>query len=285
MASSVEGKEEIRKKYETEYVAWVQVAAKEIAATLKKLNPDKINQIIKFYEEYLDHPDSMHVPLESDETETIEQLIGQDRLKDIILLKTKALIFTPSILAPHAGSLDYGTAMYRRFSLHGLWLSVIALNEAYLKSATKTMLRYMLEHELAQGEIYADLAVQNIKSLSLEMKGVVHEEARMKAIQWSCISTEEVEQERQLIIDLSARHPVVPVHLASASIFKYLEENWKEVKQFGFASQNEAEKELEIPIEKLAEWADFGINAFKIFLKELKQEVTMTGAEYGIEII
>jgi hypothetical protein len=103
--------------------------------------------------------------------------------------------------------------------------------------------------------------------------------------QWSYISTEEVEQEMQLIIGLSALHPLVPVHFASASLFKYLQENWEEVKQFGVASQNETEKELESSMEKLAEWADSAINSFKIFLKGLKREITMTGAEYGVAIL
>ncbi len=286
MISSEEGEEELRRRADAEYIAWLQVEAKEIAETLKKLYPGRTNQIIKSYEKYLNHPASMHVPLEYDEEETIERLIGKERLKNIILLKTEAVIFAPSILAPHnMGSLDYGAAMYRLFSLHGLWFSVIAMNEEYLNSATKNMLRYMLEHELAQGEIYAELAVQNIKSLSLELKGAIHEEARMKAIQWSCISSEEVEQERQLIIGLSALHPLVPVHFASASLFKYLEENWDTVKQFGQASRNETEKELEFSTEKLAEWADSAINSFNIFLKALKREITMTGAEYGTEIV
>lgn len=282
---SPEEEEELQRKYDAEYTAWLQIVAKEIAAMLKQLEPDRINKIIKFYEEYINNPASMHVPLERDEEETIEQLIGKERLKNIILLKTRALIFTPSIFTPYTSSLDYGVAMYRRFSLHGLWVSVIAVNEAYLKSATKPMLRYMLEHELAQGEIYRDFALQNIKTLSSEMKAVVHEEARMKAIQWSGISTEEVEHERHLILELSAQYPLVPVHLASASLFRYLEENREVVKRFGVASQTETEKELEIPTEKLAEWAEFGINAFKGFLKELKREVTMTGAEYGVEIV
>jgi len=277
--------EELQRSYNAEYIAWLQNQAKEIATTLKKLDSTRINEIIEFYEQYLEHPASMHVPLEGEEEETIGQLVGKDRLKNIILLKTKAIIFAPSILAPFAGSLDYGTAMYRRYPLHGRWFSIIALNEAYLKSATKSMLRYLLEHELAQGEIYKELALHHIKILSLEMRGIVHEEARMRAIQWSCISTEEVNQERQLILDLSAWHPVVPVHLASASLFRYLEENWERIKQLGLASRDELEKELEIPIEKLEEWSDFSINAFKLFLKELKREITTAGAEYGIEIV
>jgi Rad3-related DNA helicase len=117
------------------------------------------------------------------------------------------------------------------------------------------------------------------------MKGVIHEDARIKAIQRSGISDRDVEQERQLIIDLSAHHPLVLVHFASASLFKYLTENWKEVKQFGVVSQNETEKELEKSTEKLAEWADSAVSSFRIFLKGLKREITMTGAEYGVEIV
>jgi len=274
-----------RKKYEAEYIAWVKTAAKEIAAALKKLDVNKIAKIVEFYDKSLEHPASMHAPLEGKEKETIETLVGKNRVENTILLKTRALIFAPTILAPSTSSLDYGTAMHRRFFLHGLWFSVIALNETYLKSATEPMLRYMLEHELAQGEIYKQLAAHQIKILSSEMKGVVHEEARVKAIQQSAISADELQRERQLILDLSAKSSMIPVHFASVSLFKYLEENWEEVKPFGLISQNEIERELELSAEKFAVWADFSCSTFKIFLNELKQEITMTGAEYGIEIV
>ena len=62
-------------------------------------------------------------------------------------------------------------------------------------------------------------------------------------------------------------------------------ENWEQLKQFGCVSQNETEEELENSMEKLAEWADSAIKSFKIFFKELKREITMTGAEYGVEIV
>ncbi|MCK4475971.1 MAG: hypothetical protein KAU16_04515 [Methanophagales archaeon] len=282
---SLESEEENRKKYEAEYIAWVQVAAKEIAETLKKLNFDKIDKNIEFYERSLEHPASMHSLLEKSEKEVIEKLVGKKRVKNTILTKTKALIFAPSILVPSTSSLDYGIAMHRRFFIRGLWFSIIALNEDYLESATESMLRYMLEHELAQGEIYKELAVHQIKILSSEMKGVVHEEARVKAIQRSAISADELKRERQLILDLSAKSPLVPVHFASVSLFRYLEENWEEVKRFGLPSQNEIERELELSAEKFADWADSSCSSFKIFLRELKQEITMTGAEYGIEIV
>ena len=277
--------EETRKKFEAEYIAWVQAAAKEIAVTLKKLDVNGIAKIVEFYDKSLEHPASMHMPIESKEKETIEKLIGSNRVENTILLKTRALIFAPTILAPPTSSLDYGTAMHRRFFLHGLWFSVIALNEAYLESATEPMLRYMLEHELAQGEIYKELAAHQIKILSPEMKGVVHEEARVKAIQQSAISADELQRERQLILDLSAQSPLVPTHFASASLFRYLEKNWEEVKPFGLPSQNEIERELELSAEKFADWTAFSCTSFKIFLTELKQKITMTGAEYGTEIV
>jgi hypothetical protein len=279
------GDEEPQKRDDEAYITWLLSTAKEIAESLKKLDPHRIKQIIQSYEQYRDHPAALHIPLDSEEEEAIKQLVGSDRLKDIILLKTSAFIFTPSILAPSQESLDFGTAMYRRFSLHGQWFSVIAVNETYLKNATKAMLRYMLEHELAQGEIYTDLAAHDVKNLSSDMKRTIHEEARIKAMQWSCISSEEMAQERHLIIDLTAHHPLVPVHFASASLFKYLEENWEDLQRFGCVSRNETEQAMETSTEKLAEWADFAINSFGSFLKELKKELTMTGTEYGIAIV
>lgn len=46
MISSEEGEEELRRRDDAEYIAWLQVEAKEIAETLKKLYPGRINQII-----------------------------------------------------------------------------------------------------------------------------------------------------------------------------------------------------------------------------------------------
>ena len=71
--SSFEEGEEIRKKYEADYLAWIERAAKEIAATLKNLEVKKINEIVEFYEKSIEHPASMHFPLESEEKETIKK--------------------------------------------------------------------------------------------------------------------------------------------------------------------------------------------------------------------
>jgi hypothetical protein len=277
--------EEEQKRDDEAYLTWLLSNAKEIAETLKKLDPHRITQIIQSYEHYRDHPAVLHSPLDDEETATITQLVGSERLKNVLLLKSSAFIFAPSILAPSQESLDFGAAMYRRFPLHGTWFSVIAVNETYLKTATNSMLRYMLEHELAQGEIYTELSAHDVRNISSDMKAEIHEEARIKAMQWSCISSGEMAQERRLILDLSAHHPLVPVHFASASLFKYLEAHWKDLQQFGVVSRNETEQAMETSTEKLAEWADFAINSFGSFLKELKKELTMTGTEYGIAIV
>ena len=272
--------EKNQKKLEAE---WIERAAKEVADTLKNRRVNEIIEIVDFYEKSLAAPASMHMPLDTDEEEVIKRLAGNDQLKNTILLKTRALIFSPSILAPSSGSLDYGTAIHRRFFLRGLWFSIIALNEVYIKSASEPMLRYMLEHELAQGKIYKELAAQRIKRLDSDMKRIVHEEARAKAIRISTIPEEELERERQLILDLASKHPLVPAHFASTSLFNYLEENWAEVKQFGLPSQDEIDEELATA--NFSARAQSSSDLFKVLIKALRREITMTGAEYGIEIV
>ncbi len=273
-------KEKNQKELEAE---WLERVAIEIADTLKHYKVTEIVKIIAFYEHSLADPASLHVPLDNHESEAIIRLAGEDRIKNTILLKTQALIVTPSILAPESGYLDYGTAMHRRFFINGLWFSFIAINDAYIKSASEPMLRYMLEHELAQGEIYKELAARRIKRLDSEMKRVVHEEAKVKAVRQTVISAEELERERHLIFELASKHPLVPAHFATTSLYKYLEQHFEAVKQFGLASQDEIEEELATA--NFAARAQSSCDRYAAFLKALKKEMTMTGAEYGTEIV
>jgi hypothetical protein len=75
-----------RKEFDTEYIAWVENAAKEIAETLKTLDISKISEIIEFHDKIAGLPASMHQPLDSEEKQRVEELIGKDRLKDTIVL-------------------------------------------------------------------------------------------------------------------------------------------------------------------------------------------------------
>ena len=78
-----------RKEFEAEYIAWIENAAKEIAETLKTLDISKMRKIIEFYDNIAGLPASMHQPLDSEEKQRVEELIGKDRLKDTIVLKNR----------------------------------------------------------------------------------------------------------------------------------------------------------------------------------------------------
>ncbi|NAS89361.1 hypothetical protein C4E24_06450 [ANME-1 cluster archaeon AG-394-G21] len=60
-----------RKEFEAEYIAWVENAAKEIAATLKPLDISKISEIIEFYDNIAGLPASMHQPLDIEEKQRV----------------------------------------------------------------------------------------------------------------------------------------------------------------------------------------------------------------------
>ena len=262
---------------------WLARAAEEVAEMLKKLEVNEIIRILDFYDASLHNPESLHMPLAREEEELIKRLVGEDRVKSTILLKTKALIFAPSILAPSPRYLDYGTAIHRRFFVHGAWFSVMALNEAYLTSASELMLRYMVEHEIAQGELYKVLTERGVRGLNPEMKRLIYEKARLRAIQQSGIDEEELEEERRLILDLCSKYPLIPVHFASAALFIYLDKNWATVKRFGVSSRDDIEEELAKT--NFNAWADASLELFGLFLKELRKELAMTGTEYGVEIV
>jgi hypothetical protein len=285
MTSAEKQTEEYRSNEDAAYVAWLRANAKTLADIFKRLDPYRIQDLVRSYETYRDRPVSLYASLSGEDERAIKKLAGTERLTKIIIVKMSPFIFAPSILMPANASLDLGTAMFRRFFIHGSWVSVIALNETFLTAATESMLRYVLEHELAQGEIYTEMAEYNLQNLSPDMRGVVHEEARMKAIKRSGISEDEVEQERQLIIELSGRHPVVPVHFASAALVTYLVANWAQMQQFGAVSQTEMERELEGPTASLLDRVELAIELYGVFLRALKRELTMTGAEYGVAVV
>lgn len=87
------GEEELQRRTEEEYSAWLRIAAREIAVMLKKLDQCRITEIVRFYEKCLDHPAALHGPLESDEEETVEDLIAEDRIKTIIFFKDRRAYF------------------------------------------------------------------------------------------------------------------------------------------------------------------------------------------------
>ncbi len=200
---------------------WMTHAARDVAEILKNREVSRIVSTLEFYERCLNEPVSLHVPLSDEEEELLMRLAGEERLKNTILLKTEALIFAPS----PSGSFDYGTAMHRRFFVHDAWFSIIALNEAFLGYASEMMLRYVLEHELVQGDLYKELAKRGLRNLNTDIKGLIDEETRREAIQHTGITEEELEAEWKLILELVNKCPLVPTHFASAALFSYIEQN------------------------------------------------------------
>ena len=75
---------------------WLARAAGEVAEMLKKLEVNEIIKILNFYDASLLNPASLHTPLAREEEELIKRLVGENRVKSTILLKTCLLYTSPS---------------------------------------------------------------------------------------------------------------------------------------------------------------------------------------------
>ncbi|MCW3131304.1 MAG: hypothetical protein N2V73_01070 [Candidatus Methanospirare jalkutatii] len=313
----LEEQEELRRRqFEREYLAWLKFSAREIAESLRRLSAERREEIFAFYEMVLREPEKMHSPLSSDERKRLERLLGggasadagavagvagvaevdaaeavverasmrgAGRLRSIVLLKTPAVVFAHAIF-PTSSFFDVGVAMHRRFFVGGRWFAVISLNASYLEIASDAMLRYLLEHELIQGEMYEELARMNVRHLSPELKGAYHEAARLEAIRRTRISEEEVRSEEEIIRELSLKEPLVPTGFAASSIYLHLLRNYEALKHFGWESRDDMEREWERLSHEFASWIDFSVHSFGVFVSELKRLVRSAG-EFSVEFV
>jgi len=175
-------------------------------------------------------------------------------------------------------------AMHRRFFVGGRWFAVISLNASYLEIASDAMLRYLLEHELIQGEMYEELARMNVRHLSPELKGAYHEAARLEAIRRTRISEEEVRSEEEIIRELSLKEPLVPTGFAASSIYLHLLRNYEALRHFGWESRDDMEREWERLSHEFASWIEFSVHSFGVFVSELKRLVRSAG-EFSVEFV
>jgi len=314
----LEGQEDLRRRqFEREYLAWLKFSAREIAESLKRLSAERREEIFAFYERVLREPEKMHSPLSSDERKRLERILGggvragagaeaagvaevaevdaaeaveerasmrgAERLRSIVLLKTPAVVFAHAIF-PASSFFDVGVAMHRRFFVGGRWFAVISLNASYLEIASDAMLRYLLEHELIQGEMYEELARMNVRHLSPELKGAYHEAARLEAIRRTRISEEEVRSEEEIIRELSLKEPLVPTGFAASSIYLHLLRNYEALKHFGWESRDDMEREWERLSHEFASWIEFSMHSFGVFVSELKRLVRSAG-EFSVEFV
>jgi len=175
-------------------------------------------------------------------------------------------------------------AMHRRFFVGGRWFAVISLNASYLEIASDAMLRYLLEHELIQGEMYEELARMNVRHLSPELKGAYHEAARLEAIRRTRISEEEVRSEEEIIRELSLKEPLVPTGFAASSIYLHLLRNYEALRHFGWESRDDMEREWERLSHEFASWIEFSVHSFGVFVSELKRLVR-SADEFSVEFV
>ena len=297
----LEEQEELRRRqFEREYLAWLKFSAREIAESLKRLGAERREEIFAFYERVLREPEKMHSPLSSDERKRLERILGggargehasvsasevatEEGLRSVVLLKTPAVVFAHAIF-PASSFFDVGVAMHRRFFVGGRWFAVISLNASYLEIASDAMLRYLLEHELIQGEMYEELARMNVRHLSPELKGAYHEAARLEAIRRTRISEEEVRSEEEIIRELSLKEPLVPTGFAASSIYLHLLRNYEALRHFGWESRDDIEREWERLSHEFASWIEFSVHSFGVFVSELKRLVRSAG-EFSVEFV
>jgi len=301
-----------RRQFEREYLAWLKFSAREIAESLRRLSAERREEIFAFYEMVLREPEKMHSPLSTDERKRLERILGGgvragagavaevaevaaeaveerasmrggERLRSIVLLKTPAVVFAHAIF-PASSFFDVGVAMHRRFFVGGRWFAVISLNASYLEIASDAMLRYLLEHELIQGEMYEELARMNVRHLSPELKGAYHEAARLEAIRRTRISEEEVRSEEEIIRELSLKEPLVPTGFAASSIYLHLLRNYEALRHFGWESRDDMEREWERLSHEFASWIEFSVHSFGVFVSELKRLVR-SADEFSVEFV
>lgn len=261
-----------KETFEEDYTLWIKSAAKDIAFALSQLKPDEIKKIITMNELYLKEPESVYG---KEGLEVVRKLVPEN----ILLLSTHAVVFSQSIFVHMPGVFDYAVALSRRYYLDA-WYSIITLNRTYLKEASETMLRYTLEHELLQKEIYEENLKNEVRKFTPEEKRKISDEALSKAIEKSGITSDELVRENKLMLKISSISPLIPKPFAEVALYWYIEKNLEELKTYGEASKTEKEDNIGKKLNSdFKGWLGFSTNTYKIFLTDVKKELNYV--DYG----
>ncbi len=261
-----------KKEFEEEYTLWIQSAAKDIAFAYRQLKPHEIKSIIGCSEQYINEPESVYG------TEGLEPVKGLAP-ENIILLSTDAVVFSQSIFVRMPSVFDYAMALNRRYYL-GSWYSIITLNSKYLEEASEIMLRFTIEHELLQKEVYEENIRSQARKFTPEEKRKISDETLNRAIEKSGITREEISAEKALMLKISHNSPLIPKPFAETALYWYVEKHLDELKNLGEPSMNEKEDALGKKLNSdFKEWIDFSATVYKLFLSEVKKELNYT--DYG----
>ncbi len=261
-----------KKEFEEEYTLWIQSAAKDIAFAYSQLKPHEIKSIIGRSEQYLEEPESVYGTGGLEAARTIAP-------ENILLLSTDAVVFSQSIFVRMPSVFDYAVALNRRYYL-GSWYSIITLNSKYLEDASQTMLRFTIEHELLQKEVYEENIRNEARKFIPEEKRRISEETLNRAIEKSGITMEEITAEKALMLKISHNSPLIPKPFAETALYWYVERHLDEIKNLGEPSSNKKEDSLGKKLNAdFKEWIDFSAGIYKLFLSEVKKELNYT--DYG----
>ncbi|MDP3104228.1 MAG: hypothetical protein Q8M95_06435 [Candidatus Methanoperedens sp.] len=261
-----------KKEFEEDYKLWIQSASKDIAFSLNQLKPHEIKKIIARSEQYLEEPGTVYT---TDGLEGARKSVPDN----IILLSTDAVVFSQSIFVRMASVFDYAVALNRRYYL-GSWYSIITLNRKYLEEASENMLRFTIQHELLQKEIYEANIRNEARKFTPEEKKNISDETLKRAIEKSGITREEIGLEQALMLNISHNSPLIPKPFAETALYWYIESHLDELKCLGEPSMNEKEDALGKKLNAdFKEWIDFSAGVYKLFLSEVKKELNYT--DYG----
>lgn len=261
-----------KKEFEEDYTLWIQSAAKDIAFALGQLKPHEIKSIISRSEQYLGEPESVYG---TDGLEAARKMAPEN----ILLLSTDAVVFSQSIFVRMPSVFDYAVALNRRYYL-GSWYSIITLNRKYLEEASETMLKYTLEHELLQKEVYEENIRNEARKFTPEEKRKISDDTLNRAIEKSGITREELQREKALMLGISHNSPLIPKPFAETALYWYIERHLDELKYLGEPSKTEKEEALGKKLNAdFKEWIDFSSGVYSLFLSEIKKELNYT--DYG----
>ena len=261
-------------KFKEEYTRWIRSAAKDIAFGLNQLKQDEVKRIISLNEQYLKEPESVYG---IDGLEAVKKLVPEN----ILLLSTDAVVFSQSIFSPLPSVFDYAVALSRRYYL-GMWYSILTFNKTYLKEATEIMIRYTVEHELLQKEVYEENLRTKPRKFTPEEKRKISIDTLKQAIEKTGITQEELERENQIMLKISSVSPLIPKPFAETALYWYLEKNIENLRHLGEVSRTEKEEELGKKLNSdFKEWMDFSMYTYRIFLSDIKKELDYMGYSYA----
>lgn len=261
-----------KQKFEKEYSMWIRAAAKNIAFSLSHIKPDDVRKLLIRNEDYLNNPESV---FGTDGLEVVHEFTPDN----ILFLSTDAVVFSQSIFAPLPDVFDYAVSMNRRYYI-GSWYSIITLNRMYLKEASQSMLKYAIFHELLQKDVYEENMRKSLRKFTPEEKRKISKDTEILAIQKAGITTEELLQEKDLMLDISSRSPLIPKPFAETALYWYVEKNIESLQKYSESSRTEKEEAVGKKLnEDFKGWLDFSSNTYKNFLSELKKELNYM--DYG----